>query len=88
MAQADEREAFTPEELAEARYYPLVIRWSDDDGLFLVSLPDFGGVTGHGQTAAEAAERGVEMAAGWLYSYRQLGRPIPVPGGVRELAAR
>lgn len=88
MTQADQRETFTAEELAEARHYPLVIRWSDEDGLFLVSLPDFGGVTGHGRTAAGAAERGVEMAAGWLYSYRQLGRPIPVPGGVSELVAR
>ncbi len=81
-------EVFTHEELAEARRYPLVIRWSEEDGLFLVSLPDFGGVTGHGRTAAEAAERGVEMAAEWIDSYRRLGREIPAPSGAFEPAAR
>mgnify|MGYP000061769938 CR=1 FL=1 len=79
-------EVFTPEEIAEARRYPLVIRWSDEDQLFLVSLPAFGGVTGHGRTVAEAAERGVEMAAEWIDSYRQLGRPIPEPTGALALA--
>jgi predicted RNase H-like HicB family nuclease len=78
---------FTSEEIAEARRYPMVIRWSDEDQLFLVSLPAFGGVAGHGRTVAEAAERGIEMAAEWIDSYRQLGRPIPVPSGAPELVA-
>jgi predicted RNase H-like HicB family nuclease len=88
MANAEKPAIFTLDEIAEARRYPLVIRWSEEDGLFLVSLPDFGGVTGHGATAAEAAERGIEMAAEWIDSYRQLGQPIPAPGEVREMVTR
>jgi predicted RNase H-like HicB family nuclease len=88
MVNANETAIFTPDEIAAARRYPLVIRWSEEDDLFLVSLPDFGGVTGHGRTAAEAAERGVEMAAEWIDSYRQLGQPIPAPGEVREMVTR
>ncbi len=88
MTTTDAAAVFTAEEWAEARRYPLVIRWSDEDGLFLVSLPDFGGVTSHGETAAEAAERGVEMAAEWIDSYRQLGRPIPAPSAEFALVAR
>jgi predicted RNase H-like HicB family nuclease len=80
-------EYFTPDEIAEARRYPLVIHWSEEDQLFLVSLPDFGGVTSHGRIAAEAAERGVEMAAEWIDSYRQLGRPIPAPSSALEPVA-
>lgn len=88
MVQEIHAEAFTGEEIGQARLYPLVIRWSDEDQLYLVSLPDFGGVTGHGATVGAAAERGAEMAAEWIDSYRQLGRAIPAPGSVRELAAR
>ena len=69
---------FTPEELAEASRYPLLIAWSDEDGAFLVSLPDFG-VQTHAATVADAAARGVEMAAEWIDSYRRLGRPVPAP---------
>jgi hypothetical protein len=42
-------EHFSSDEIAEARQSPLVIRWSDEAQLFLVSLPDFGGVTSHGR---------------------------------------
>ncbi|MEA2584781.1 MAG: hypothetical protein QOF33_2866 [Thermomicrobiales bacterium] len=70
---------FTPEELAEASRYRIVIQWSDEDGLFLVSLPEFGGIRSHGRTIAEAAERGVEWAAEWIDSLRRLGEPVPVP---------
>jgi predicted RNase H-like HicB family nuclease len=73
---------FSPEELAEASRYRIVIQWSDADQLFLVSLPEFGGVRGHGRTIAEAAERGVEMAAEWIDSLRTLGEPIPVPAAL------
>jgi predicted RNase H-like HicB family nuclease len=72
---------FTSDELAEARRYPMVIQWSDEDQLFLVSLPDFG-VQGHASTITGAAERGVEMAAEWIDSYRQMGRSVPAPSAV------
>jgi predicted RNase H-like HicB family nuclease len=74
-----EESAFTPEELAEASRYRLVIQWSDEDGLFLVSLPEFGGIRTHATTITGAAERGVELAAEWIDSLRQTGRPVPAP---------
>ena len=83
--QAPNDTVFTEEEVAEARRYPIVIYWSDEDQLYLVSLPDFGGVTSHGKTAAEAAERGNEMAAEWIDSYRQAGKAIPAPGSNRAI---
>lgn len=79
---------FTPEELAEARQYPLVIQWSERDQVFLVSLPDFGGVTIHANTASEAAERGLELVAELIDIDRREGRVIPEPGSIREVEIR
>jgi predicted RNase H-like HicB family nuclease len=81
-----EQSPFTPEELAEASRYPMLIEWSDEDQLFLVSLPDFG-VVSHATTITGAAERGVEMAAEWIDSYRRLGRPVPAPSTIPLAAA-
>jgi predicted RNase H-like HicB family nuclease len=73
---------FTPEELAEASRYQVVIQWSEEDRLFLVSLPELGGVRSHGRTIAEAAERGVELAAEWIDAMRTLGESIPAPAAL------
>jgi predicted RNase H-like HicB family nuclease len=80
--------AFKSEEIAEARRYRMVIWWSDEDPLFLVSLPELDGVTADADAAAGAADRGIELACEWIDAYRQLGRPIPAPSAVRELIAR
>ena len=45
------------------RRYAMVIEWSDEDQLFLVSIPDFPGAHTHGRTRAEAAARGEEVIA-------------------------
>src|SRR5215218_962775 len=71
--------AFTPDELAEASRYRLEIEWSDEDGAFLVTLPELEGIRSHAPTPAEAAERGVELAAEYLDAMRTLGRPVPPP---------
>jgi predicted RNase H-like HicB family nuclease len=48
---------------AKARRYAMVIEWSDEDELFLVSIPDFPGAHTHGRTRAEAAAMGEEVIA-------------------------
>ncbi|MGH2616113.1 MAG: type II toxin-antitoxin system HicB family antitoxin [Thermomicrobiales bacterium] len=45
------------------RRYAMVIEWSDEDQLFLVSIPDFPGAHTHGHTRAEAAAMGEEVIA-------------------------
>jgi predicted RNase H-like HicB family nuclease len=71
--------AFTPEELTAASRYRLEIEWSDEDEAFLVTLPELEGIRSHAPTPAEAAERGVELAAEYLDAMRTLGRPVPAP---------
>jgi predicted RNase H-like HicB family nuclease len=71
--------AFTPEEITEASRYRLEIQWSDEDQAYLVTLPELEGIRSHAATVAEAAERGVELAAEYIDAMRTLGRPIPAP---------
>jgi predicted RNase H-like HicB family nuclease len=47
----------------QVRRYAIAIEWSDEDQLFLVSIPDFPGAHTHGQTRAEAAAMGEEFIA-------------------------
>jgi predicted RNase H-like HicB family nuclease len=55
-----ESPAFDP---ATVRRYAMVIEWSDEDQLFLVSIPDFPDAHTHGRTRAEAAAMGEEVIA-------------------------
>jgi predicted RNase H-like HicB family nuclease len=79
MSKGSAASAFTPEELVEASRYRLEIEWSDEDGAFLVTLPELEGIRSHASTPAEAAERGVELAAEYLDALRTLGRQVPPP---------
>jgi predicted RNase H-like HicB family nuclease len=54
---------FPDSEWARVRRYAMVIEWSDEDQLFLVSIPDFPGAHTHGRTRAEAAAMGEEVIA-------------------------
>jgi predicted RNase H-like HicB family nuclease/DNA-binding XRE family transcriptional regulator len=79
MAGAIDPNALTPEELAAARPYPLLIEWSREDEAFIVSVPDMPGVRTHGATREEAAEMGDEVVAIVLGHLQAAGRPIPSP---------
>ena len=74
-----DRSEVTPEELAAARPYPLLIEWSPEDDAFIVSVPDMPGVRTHGATREEAAEMGDEVVAIVLSYMKDAGRPIPPP---------
>jgi putative transcriptional regulator len=72
-------EDISAEELDEARRYSLVIRWSDEDQVYIVSVPELPGLLTHGKTIADAEEMGAEAIATWLSGLRLLGREIPAP---------
>jgi DNA-binding transcriptional regulator YiaG len=76
--QAPERE-LSPEELAEAARYALIIEWSSEDEAFIVSVPDIPGVHTHGATRDEAAAAGDQVLALWLSARRRANRPVPTP---------
>ena len=70
---------FTPAEIEEASHYSIVIQWSDEDAVFLATVPDLPGVIAHADTPGEAATKAVEFAAHWIDGSRRLGDPIPAP---------
>jgi len=63
----------------EARRYSMVIEWSDEDGLYIATIPELPGCRTHGKTQVEAVEMGRDAIAEWLDANRAWERPIPAP---------
>lgn len=60
--------------------FSMVIRWSEEDQVFVVSLPEFGDyVQTHGDTYEEAARSGCEVLELLVESFQAEGRPLPAP---------
>ena len=58
----------------------MVIEWSDDDAVFVVSLPEWGDlVHTHGATYEEALEHGKALIEGLAASRQARGEPLPRP---------
>lgn len=60
--------------------YSMLIEWSDDDQVCVVSLPEWGAlVHTHGAAHEEALQRGKELIEGLIASRHQRGEPVPRP---------
>ncbi|MEG4498707.1 type II toxin-antitoxin system HicB family antitoxin [Microcoleus sp. F10-C6] len=62
--------------------YSLIIQWSQEDRLFVVSLPEFTDVKQpctHGHTYEEAAKHGQELLETLIELYQEDGKPLPEP---------
>ncbi|MDY6805637.1 MAG: type II toxin-antitoxin system HicB family antitoxin [Cyanobacteriota bacterium] len=60
--------------------YTTIVQWSEEDGCFLVSLPEFTDVmqpATHGFTYEEAAKHSEELLEILIDIYRQDGKPLP-----------
>lgn len=60
-------------------HYSMVIRWSDADQAFVVTLPEFGGCQAHGNTYEEAAAKGREALEAQIEAHLAENRPLPPP---------
>jgi len=67
------------EELARARRYSMVIRWSDEDRVYIVEAPELPDLRTHGRTIAEAVEMGEEAIATLLSALLEIGRTPSAP---------
>ncbi|HZO33338.1 MAG TPA: type II toxin-antitoxin system HicB family antitoxin [Chloroflexota bacterium] len=79
---SDEAEPRRTTEPAESRpwRYSMVIEWSDEDQVFVVSLPEWGDrVHTHGSTDEEALQHGKELIEGLIASREESGEPLPHP---------
>ena len=61
--------------------YQMIIQWSNEDGCFLVALPDFPGSywRSHGDTYNEAVANCKEALESLIIAYETTGEPLPKP---------
>jgi predicted RNase H-like HicB family nuclease len=63
--------------------YSMVIQWSDEDQLFLVTIPEFADLVvmpcTHGQTRTDAIRNGEEVIEMYLEAWQAEGESIPKP---------
>jgi antitoxin HicB len=58
----------------------MLIGWSDEDQVFVVSLPEWGDlVHTHGVTYEEAVQRGKELIEGLVACRQESGESLPRP---------
>ena len=66
--------------MSESIHYSMRIEWSDEDQVFVVSLPEWGDlVHTHGTTYEEALQRGKELIEELVASRQEHGEPLPPP---------
>ena len=68
--------------------YSMVIEWSDEDQLYIVTVPELPGCRTHGVTRAEAVQQGEEVIEGWIGATRAWGYPVPPPRDFVERARK
>ena len=70
--------------------YSLLIRWSDEDNTYPVSLPELygeGRYATHGKTYEEALKNGLEVMELLTETLTEEGHALPEPSKVRHAAA-
>jgi len=61
--------------------YEMIIYWSEDDGVFIVEVPELPGCMADGNTYQEAVANAELIIQEWIEVAKELGRPIPKPKG-------
>jgi len=61
--------------------YELIIYWSDEDGSFVVEVPELPGCMADGETYEQALANAQQVIEEWIETAGELGRPIPEPRG-------
>jgi predicted RNase H-like HicB family nuclease len=63
--------------------YSTIVQWSDEDQLFLVTIPEFADRVvmpcTHGKTRSEAIQHGEEVLEMYLEAWVEQSEPIPAP---------
>ncbi|OUC15775.1 MAG: hypothetical protein B0A82_05090 [Alkalinema sp. CACIAM 70d] len=63
--------------------YSMIVQWSDEDQLFLVTIPEFSELVvmpcTHGKTREEAIRNGEEVIEMYLEAWQTEGEVIPEP---------
>jgi len=60
-------------------HYSMVIQWSEEDKVYIVTVPELPGCKTHGETYEEAVQHGQEVIELWIEANEEWGRPVPPP---------
>lgn len=63
----------------EYKHYSMVIQWSVEDNVYIVTVPELPGCKTHGNTYEEAVKNAQEVIELWIDASRECGHPIPPP---------
>lgn len=63
--------------------YQMIISWSDEDGAFIVSVPELPGCMADGKTISEAVENAKVIISEWIEYAKEDGIPIPEPRSIK-----
>jgi len=61
--------------------YELIIFWSEEDGRYVVEVPELPGCMADGLTYEEAIKNAEVVISEWIETAQSLGRGIPKPKG-------
>ena len=59
----------------------MIIYWSQEDGAFIVEVPELPGCTADGSSYKEAVDNAEVVIQEWIETAKELGRPIPQSKG-------
>lgn len=60
-------------------HYSMLIQWSEEDQVYIVTVPELPGCKTHGKTYEKAVKQGQYAIEGWIDANKAWGRPIPPP---------
>ena len=60
-------------------HYSMIIQWSVEDNVYIVTVPELPGCKTHGATYEEAVKQGQDAIESWIDANRAWGNPIPAP---------
>jgi len=61
--------------------YELIIFWSEEDGRYIIEVPELPGCMADGLTYEETIKNAEVVISEWIDTARGLGREIPQPKG-------
>ncbi|MBU3966832.1 MAG: type II toxin-antitoxin system HicB family antitoxin [Euryarchaeota archaeon] len=61
--------------------YEMVVYWSDEDGVYVVEVPELPGCMADGNTYEEAIDNTLLVIREWMETAKEIGREIPKPKG-------
>ena len=57
----------------------MIIQWSDEDQIYIVTVPELPGCRTHGSTYEEAVKQGQDAIESWIMAALTDNDPVPPP---------